>query len=836
MSNRAVAEVYRLGHVFNRRRVDVKVRDKAKTKKRAYAQAAGRTSPTWIPLETPLVELTLVIIGFVLGRASIRGDIFPLGLAFAAAAARTGELRRLLLVSLSVLAGLSMVAEFQNLVFYAAGLAVISVVGRAVGINKAKDLHLIVGVIIADFTVRATGSRLIEGDFNQIGTIIIETSIMGALCQVYSLAVRFWFKFHSSQPVDNEDILAAIILGASTVLGLSGVLPGLVGLDNVVAKIVTILGACIGGPAIGSALGVTVGLASMISGKQVIGAFALGGLIGGSFRSKGKLGVVCGILLSDLIFSMDLNDSMQLYANFIETGLAFLFLLAIPKKWLEAGARLVPGTTEHTDREMLRERRLRELVSKRLKDFSKIFGELSRTFNQGSPVEGTEAKSFNGFLENIVRRSCLQCTGYHVCWQEKLYKSYIMMLDLLALAETTGKISLSDLPDGLHNKCIQPQSLVNAVNGAVEVYQTENLWERRLRESREIVSSQLKGVSRIMSGLAGEIKLDLSSQEEIETNLKDELLKRGVKVDEILVSDMGEGRLDVSVEMPGCGGECLCAKVVAPIAGRTLDTEFSVWNPKCSMGTCAKECLFELVPKRCYDVVTEVIKVPKSGSVVSGDAHAVLDLPGGKIALVLSDGMGGGPRAALESGATINMLRQLMDAGFERDFAIRTINSVLMLRSPEETFSTIDMAIIDLHSGQTEFLKIGSAPSFLKRGKDVRTIKSSTLPVGILNSIEVESCSMALRNGDMLVMVTDGAVEATRRGDKEEWIAGALKRFDTSNPKEIASAIYNMVKKESGKKTADDITILVAKIITHGTQVVADDSGIQTLNTGHYAS
>ena len=82
----------------------------------------------------------------------------------------------------------------------------------------------------------------------------------------------------------------------------------------------------------------------------------------------------------------------------------------------------------------------------------------------------------------------------------------------------------------------------------------------------------------------------------------------------------------------------------------------------------------------------------------------------------------------------------------------------------------------------------------------------------------------------------DGAVDAVRRSDKEEWIATALKKLDTTNPKEVATSIYTMVRKESGKQTADDVTILVAKILNRSAPSVPDDSGIQTLNTGHYAS
>lgn len=57
---------------------------------------------------------------------------------------------------------------------------------------------------------------------------------------------------------------------------------------------------------------------------------------------------------------------------------------------------------------------------------------------------------------------------------------------------------------------------------------------------------------------------------------------------------------------------------------------------------------------------------------------------------------------------------------------MRTINSLLLLRSTEESFVTIDIAVINTYSGEVEFLKIGSAPSFIKRVREVATIKSTS--------------------------------------------------------------------------------------------------------------
>ena len=76
---------------------------------------------------------------------------------------------------------------------------------------------------------------------------------------------------------------------------------------------------------------------------------------------------------------------------------------------------------------------------------------------------------------------------------------------------------------------------------------------------------------------------------------------------------------------------------------------------------------------------------------------------------------------------------------------MRTVNSVLLARSVEESFATIDLAVFDLHKGQLELIKVVAAPTYIKRGREVVRIDSACLPIGILSSIEIEAPAGNLR-------------------------------------------------------------------------------------------
>ncbi len=198
---------------------------------------------------------------------------------------------------------------------------------------------------------------------------------------------------------------------------------------------------------------------------------------------------------------------------------------------------------------------------------------------------------------------------------------------------------------------------------------------------------------------------------------------------------------------------------------------------------------------------------------VSGDTAAVLPLPGGRVALVLSDGMGTGSRAAGDSAATVWFLERLLTAGFAVDVAVKTVNSLLLLKLPEESFTTVDMTVIDTAAGEAEFLKVGAAPSFVKRVREVATVKAASLPVGIMQQVEIEPVRWLLAAGDIIVMVSDGVVEVPGRGlEREAWVANFLRRLPDGDPQEIAGRILREAIELSGASRRDDMTVLVAKI------------------------
>lgn len=205
-----------------------------------------------------------------------------------------------------------------------------------------------------------------------------------------------------------------------------------------------------------------------------------------------------------------------------------------------------------------------------------------------------------------------------------------------------------------------------------------------------------------------------------------------------------------------------------------------------------------------------VSRLHKSGSSVSGDSYLIRPLEDGRLLVALSDGMGAGVPAALESRATVTLLERLMETGFGAALSIQTINSILLLRSPEEKFATMDLAVFDLWQGECELTKIGAAPSYIKSGHDVQEWRAPSVPVGILQQIDVESVRWQFASGDMLVMMSDGLL-AARGGHDTTWIREFLANCPSSEPQVISESLLTHA---LGGQTevADDMTAIVLQL------------------------
>lgn len=199
--------------------------------------------------------------------------------------------------------------------------------------------------------------------------------------------------------------------------------------------------------------------------------------------------------------------------------------------------------------------------------------------------------------------------------------------------------------------------------------------------------------------------------------------------------------------------------------------------------------------------------------VVSGDNFYIGTLKNGQALVMIADGMGNGVQAANDSEELLEAVEELVKTGFDQEMAVRLVNAYLAERNRGEHFTTLDMLLLDLYTGVGHLVKYGAATTYICRGNWMECVKSTSLPVGIVENAGCECSSKKYYTGDVIVMVSDGVLDSIMFENKDDYMHTLLTKFSKEEPDTIADAIVNGIRGVCGKRLKDDATIVVCKVV-----------------------
>ena len=212
-----------------------------------------------------------------------------------------------------------------------------------------------------------------------------------------------------------------------------------------------------------------------------------------------------------------------------------------------------------------------------------------------------------------------------------------------------------------------------------------------------------------------------------------------------------------------------------------------------------------------FQVRFHVEKACKEGAKVCGDNFSFLRQEEGKTLITLSDGMGYGQIACRQSETVLELVEELIGAGFSPKDALPMVNGCLSNPSTEGFMATVDLCEIDEFTGATTFYKMGAPVSFLMKKNQVETIESAALPAGAFQDAQIIPVRKKLYHGDYVVMVSDGILDSLGKENPEETLRQVLRMLPRGNPGAMASQIMKIAK-EAGGKLSDDCMVIVAGV------------------------
>lgn len=761
-------------------------------------------------------HILLYASAFFASRVFILGSIMPFGISFFVACFGVLERGTAMITgiaaALGYLSALKGYISLNHLVTIAIlmGYAYIMPPGDKKRIYKLSIAAFIISIPInLMFHVRFISGGIVKQD---IILAVVESLVIAAASYIFSYGMPVYFENNKRKVLSSEETVFIGIMLAIVISGMWDIKYMGFSLKNMMAFFIVLSTGYIEGPAMGAAVGSVLGLVSSMADASMpimLGIFAFSGLIAGVFKELGKVVTSIACVATAALMGFYTSGVGALDGVFLDSIIPAFIFLFIPVKSFEKMSLLINGDKKILELHKSYVQRVKDMMEMRLESISTMLYSLCGILEENVDNELSYKGEINGIVEKLTDRVCSNCDSKSVCWKKELYYTYDSFLELLRLIEKSGRLEVASIPQELRRKCIRPNELVKQANYIYEIFRVNNKWRRKLIKSRMIVSDQIKGVSGLVKSMVEEVSTSMEFKNDVEEEVAIALDKKGLDFDDIVAVKNKSDRYEVTIYKRPCAGKQVCGKEYTSVISRVIGKRMMRDGSQCRLSRDSSMCHFRLIEGENFNMNTAVSRMSKEE--VSGDNYSFGEMGQGRYMMAISDGMGSGVPARMESNTTISLLEKFIEAGYEKDIAIKAINSVLVFKSSSESFSTIDLALVDLYSGMGEFVKVGAAPTFIKSRGDVVTIRSTSLPAGILDDVNLESEFVQLKNGDMVVMISDGVADAGGQ-IKEKWVANFLRDFESVNPSDVAEAIINRAKEMYGGKVMDDMTVLVSKI------------------------
>ena len=750
---------------------------------------------------TLLINVIYFLCGTVVSRGAVFGSFAPFGVAFCAAVPYSNAF----FGSIGSIVGYILLYPQGSFRYAAAVITVYAIRWLLNDIEKIRD-SIVFAPLAAMTPLLCTGIVIIlvtGRGFEDFVMCLCEASLAAVGAYFFSRSILLASGSKGISTYDQQEIAcivmsSCIFLLAANSLTFSGISLGRILAVTAVlfcAYYGSVAGGCIGG----TATGIVFSIGSENFGFIAAG-YGFGGLMAGLFSYAGKLWVCASFALCSGICSLQ-NGLTKESASFLyETIIACVLFMLIPK---EIGNKIASYISTHTDTS--ESEGLRRSVIMRLDFASKALKGISDTVNAVAlKLKDYYAEDIDSVYTQCIEANCKRCGMRAFCWQSDAERKEDRFAPITSLLNNSSEITGENIKKLVNGKCCKSNEMARTINDRYESYMNFITAESRVSQIRGVVAGQLCGLGDILADMKSEFEnyesYDLGASERVCAYLK----ANGFVPVECSARLDRFGRMEVELETADTGKKIVkrpnIVKEISKACGRELET------PQVTSIGGRSRAVFSEKPK--FDIQVGSAQHNCGGGTLCGDSFNYFNDGQGRFVSVISDGMGTGGRATVDAGLAVSVMTKLIRAGLSFDCALNVANSALMVKSEDESISTVDIVSIDLFSGITEIMKAGAPITFVRKNGRIHRVEPTSLPAGILSSVKLTHDMIELSHGDIVVMVSDGAVAIS-----DSWIGEMMRAYEGADIQELVNDIIDEATIGSKLCRDDDITVIGMRVM-----------------------
>jgi len=283
----------------------------------------------------------------------------------------------------------------------------------------------------------------------------------------------------------------------------------------------------------------------------------------------------------------------------------------------------------------------------------------------------------------------------------------------------------------------------------------------------------------------------------------------------LLVRDELVGVLAIGSARPNAFSEPLVdfASKIATTVSLALENA-RLFEAKRTVADTLQRALLEM-PERCSGVTFgHRYRAATAGQAeVGGDFYELFTLADGCVAVLVGDIAGKGVSAAKTTSLVKDTVRAYAQLPESPASVLARTNDMVYRMSPAQVFATLFFGVLDPRSGELTYCSAGHPPGLVRHGDGAVTALLDTSPLlGAFLGVDFTDATTVLSAEDVLVLYTDGVIEARRGG--EFFGDERLRRVIADTPGEpeaVAAALLGAVERFAGGVFSDDIALLCVR-------------------------
>ncbi len=731
-------------------------------------------------------------VGFLLPQATVYGGFLPFGVSFAAAVSGGGTIP----IFMAVLVGYACQGVSVALRYLAALVAVVGIRWSVSGFKTLTQTNIFPATV-AFLSTLITGSALIlsgSPGLMAVMTILAESLLAGG----FAFATSYFLK-NKGQAFSLSVQLSACLVFAAVMMVLFNVEWGGISPGRIIAAFAVLLAGRCGKINGGCFVGVLLGVALLLTNPETFyqaQVYAFSGLLAAVFSKKKKWITASIFLTVVLVMSIPMQQDIFVLISLYEALTASVVFLLTPTK---AERVITTFLAESQPSEAVISARQNaafklDCVSKAMTEVAGVVDTVSDQLSHlGAPELGSAYRQ-------ATDKICRKCKKKMICWEKNFQKTMDAFNHITPFLRSGESVSADDLAiDCLHNK--------ELISCLVVGYQNFSVRERafhRLQELRSVVNDQFSGTASLLQELSYQFCEPEYSDTQTEQKLREVFDKQHVVLHSLSCRVSGKEGMIIELLLEGKyhtkNAETFRRKI-GELCGRSFSgpvLEYAAGTTRVSF-----------TEQHTFHIAVGFSQLICKGEKLCGDAVELFEDGSGRYIAVLSDGMGCGGGAAVDSAMAAGLAARMLKAGFGYESMLKMINTALMAKAEDESLATLDIAVVNLFTGELELLKAGAGVSLLYSKGRISRLDESSLPLGILHELTFARTNDRLVDGDILLLMSDGV-----SNDGVEWVEELLHEYDitAAGVQGLAKKIVDTARERQTDEKGDDVTVVALAV------------------------